>query len=1080
MREKNLQEENKRLQDRIRQLEQELDQRKSSETPPFPGKRAWQYLFSTESVGFGWIDLEGRYLQFNDAWAQMLGYSRVELLQRTNLNVTHPDDLELTRQYTSDLAQGKLETLRTQKRFRRKDGEIFWADITISSLRDEAGKVDALFWVVIDISAQYCTEQALQASERRLRSIIDAAPFGAHFYELKAGDQLVFGGANRSADQILKIDHTQFLGKTVEEAFPALRDSEIPSAYRRVAREGGGFEREQVDYDEQGIRGAFEIHAFQTVPSQMAVFFRDITERKQMEHALQASRANLLALIENTNDAIFSVDRNLRLLTYNSHYAGEMFRYFGTRIEPGQSPADLLPPPLAEQWKGYYRTALGGQRFFLQHSLTDAGGERFFDVSLNPIQNDGEITGVSVFSREITERKRTEAALQAILKGTSTAVGQPFFESLVRELAAALEMPFAFVGELLSGPPALVRSVAFYAQGQIVPIFEHTLAGSPCEKLTEQTLCFYPKEVTKTFPENRFLQDLGIESYLGISLLSSSGERLGLLAVMGDRPLVNVDLPKTLLTILGTRAGAEMERLQVEKARRETERRYREMLETVNLLAVMLDREEKITFVNDYLLRLTGWDRSEVEGRDWFQLFLPAEVRETVRGIFREAMEGGVELIHHYDNPILTRSGKACLVSWDNTMIRDSAGRIIGTASLGRDVTEQQNLEEQLRQSQKMESVGRLAGGIAHDFNNLLTAINGYAELMLLDLKPQDPFYLTAREILQAGEKAAGLVRQLLAFSRKQLLQPRILELNQLIRDNTRMLRRLIGEDIQLDTLLKPDLEKIKADPGQLEQVILNLCVNARDAMPKGGRLTLETANVELSEDYAWQRASVISGPYIMLAISDTGCGMDAETLAHIFEPFFTTKEKGKGTGLGLSTVYGIIQQSGGHIWVYSEVGRGTTFKIYLPVAYGEEETAQPRPKLTDSPRGWETVLVVEDEDLVRNLTCLTLRLKGYEVLEATNGGEALLLCEQRKEPIHLLLTDVVMPQLGGRDLARRLKQLRPEMKVLFMSGYTEDAIVHHGVLEPGLEYVQKPFSPEALVRLVRGLLDSPDRGKNV
>jgi CheY-like chemotaxis protein len=237
---------------------------------------------------------------------------------------------------------------------------------------------------------------------------------------------------------------------------------------------------------------------------------------------------------------------------------------------------------------------------------------------------------------------------------------------------------------------------------------------------------------------------------------------------------------------------------------------------------------------------------------------------------------------------------------------------------------------------------------------------------------------------------------------------------------------------------------------------------------------------VELSEEYAWQRASVKSGSYVMLAISDTGCGMSAEILSHIFEPFFTTKEKGKGTGLGLSTVYGIVQQSGGHIWVYSEVGRGTTFKIYLPVISGEAEVALPRPKLADSPRGWETVLVVEDEDLVRNLTCLTLRLKGYNVLEATNGGEAFLLCEKKEEPIHLLLTDVVMPQLGGRDLARRLKQVRPEMKVLFMSGYTEDAIVHHGVLEPGLEYIQKPFSPDALVRLVRGLLDSPDRGKNV
>ena len=392
------------------------------------------------------------------------------------------------------------------------------------------------------------------------------------------------------------------------------------------------------------------------------------------------------------------------------------------------------------------------------------------------------------------------------------------------------------------------------------------------------------------------------------------------------------------------------------------------------------------------------------------------------------------------------------------------------------DISDFKQLEEQLRQSQKLEAIGMLAGGIAHDFNNLLTVIRGYSDLTLMRLSEEDPLHRNISEVKKAAERAAGLTRQLLAFSRKQVLQPKVLDLNAVVSELEKMLRRLIGEDIGLRTVLESDLGSVKADPGQIEQIIMNLAVNARDAMPQGGKLTIETTNVYLDEDYAKVHIAVIPGPYVMFAVSDTGTGMDSRTQARIFEPFFTTKEKGKGTGLGLSTVYGIVKQSGGNIWVYSEVGQGTTFKVYLPRV---DEGAQEYKRSAETEgaiQGSETILLAEDEEMVRKLARQVLEMHGYQVLEAANGGAALLICERHKEPIHLLITDVIMPEMSGRELADRLAQLRPEMKVLYMSGYTDNAIVHQGVLDEGANFIQKPFPTDALARKVREVLDAPKK----
>jgi signal transduction histidine kinase/ActR/RegA family two-component response regulator len=384
------------------------------------------------------------------------------------------------------------------------------------------------------------------------------------------------------------------------------------------------------------------------------------------------------------------------------------------------------------------------------------------------------------------------------------------------------------------------------------------------------------------------------------------------------------------------------------------------------------------------------------------------------------------------------------------------------------------NTEKQLLQSQKLEAVGRLAGGISHDFNNLLTVILGYSDIMKRNLPDSHPLRRNVQEIVRASERAASLTRQLLAFSRKQVMQPKVFDLNTVVTDLEKMLQRMIGEDIELRVSLQDELDHIKADPVQLEQVIMNLVVNARDAMPKGGKLTIETNNVYLDEAYAREHVSVVTGDYVMLAISDTGCGMNEETRLHIFEPFFTTKEQGKGTGLGLSMVYGIVKQSGGNIWVYSEEGRGTTFKVYFPRVTAHTEEHKRISGALDGPGGSETILLVEDAELVRNLARQVLEGAGYRVLEAASAEAAIDLCERiNGDKIDLLLTDVIMPGMSGNEMSRILLAKQPGMPVLYMSGYTDDAIVQHGVLEAGINFLQKPFTPGALALKVREVLDT-------
>jgi two-component system cell cycle sensor histidine kinase/response regulator CckA len=512
------------------------------------------------------------------------------------------------------------------------------------------------------------------------------------------------------------------------------------------------------------------------------------------------------------------------------------------------------------------------------------------------------------------------------------------------------------------------------------------------------------------------------------------------------------------------------ERKRAEEEFRQSQQKLRIHFEHTPLAIVEWDLDFRVAAWNPSAERIFGYSRQEAVGQH-ARFIVPPQFREHVDKVWQALLrqQGG----HRSTNDNVTKDGRTISCEWYNTPLVDDSGKVLGVASLVQDVTERVALEDRLRQSQKMEAVGRLAGGVAHDFNNLLTVILGYSQILFDGVPVGSRLAESVTQIKSAADRAAGITRQLLAFSRKTVLSPRVINLNEVILNLDSLLRRLIGEDVEVLTLPAHDLGSVKADPGQIEQVIMNLALNARDAMPQGGSLTLETSNVTVDENYALEHHVVEPGRYVMLAVSDTGEGMSSETQARIFEPFYTTKEVGKGTGLGLSMVYGIVKQSGGYIWVYSEPGRGTTFKIYLPRVDEPAETVAAERRPEHIRRGTETVLLVEDDPQLRQLSSSVLSHCGYKVLVAASPEEGLALCNSNHNDIRLLVTDVVMPKMNGRQLAEQILKVCPKIRVLYISGYTNNAIVHYGVLDPGLWFLPKPYTLSALVAKVREVLDA-------
>ena len=574
----------------------------------------------------------------------------------------------------------------------------------------------------------------------------------------------------------------------------------------------------------------------------------------------------------------------------------------------------------------------------------------------------------------------------------------------------------------------------------------------------------------------------GYASVIALPLMDD-GQAFGALTIYGPEPGPvygeELKLLKELTDDLAYGIAAlrmREEHAKADQVLKESEEKYRLHFENVTDVIYSLDQEFRVISISPSVEKVLGYRPEELTGRVFQELNLlaPASVENAVSDATRvfqgETLSGRI-----YE--FVARDGKRRFGEVSGSpMIRE--GKVVSIVSVARDITERKvaeeekaRLEEQFLQAQKMEAIGTLAGGIAHDFNNLLSIIMGHADLSLMRIKKDDPLCKDIEEIKKAGQRAASLTRQILAFSRKQIIQPKVLDLNDIIRTLEKMLGRLIGEDITFETTLDPALSPVEVDPGQMEQVVMNLAVNARDAMPQGGRFSIVSANVFVDEGDPQRQPEMTAGPYVLLTVTDTGVGMDKETETRIFDPFFTTKAVGRGTGLGLSTVYGIVKQNGGHIHVESQLGEGSAFRIYLPAqkegARGVKEAKAQPERLTGS----ETVLVVEDDEPLRRLASTILRRHGYTVLEAQDGDSALMVSKGYEGPIHLILTDVVMPGMNVREMAEKIRSMRPEVKILYTSGYTDDTIVQYGILEPGIALLEKPITPDALLRKVREVL---------
>ena len=771
-------------------------------------------------------------------------------------------------------------------------------------------------------------------------------------------------------------------------------------------------------------------------------------------------------------DGLSIADGEHRVLWANETFS-QMFGYDATEVA-GQPLENLVVPPdrLAES-RWVTESVSNGQRITLETQRRKKDGT-LVDVSVScaPLILNGKVEGFYAGYHDISDRKRVEALSSALYrvaeKSSSAHDLQQFFaavHSIVDELMYARNFYIA-----LYDPSTELLSFPYFVDEQDVAPNPKKLGRGLTDYLlrTGEPLLATP-QVLQAMEDRGEVARNGSRSldWMGVPLKVNNHTFGALVVQTYSKNIRYGERDKEILTFVARQLASAVEIKRNEQALRRSEARYRSLVQSSVYGIYRSSLEGRFLDVNPALINMLGYGSAEEV------LMLDPE-----KDVFAH-VEEHTRLIDEF-----RRTGRldGIEVKWkrrDESLITVRiSGRAVSSAdepadvleAIAEDVTDRRVLEDQFRQAQKMEAVGRLAGGVAHDFNNLLMVISGYAEVMLAKLNLEDPLHEKARSIQQASDRATTLTRQLLAFSRKQLLELKVVDVNAIVSDMERLLQPLIGENVELTTRLAPDAGHTRADAGQLEQVLMNLVVNAKDAMPNGGKITVQTQNVTLDENHRRGQTFIRPGNYLMLSVNDNGTGMDKETQSRIFEPFFTTKEKGKGTGLGLSTVYGIVKQTGGYVIVQSEEGRGTTFHIYLPRV---EEPAEKHavPVARAAAGGTETVLLVEDEESVRQLVRETLTTKGYSVVEAENGEAGLAAASKHKGKIDLVITDVVMPGMGGRELVHQLSLARPETKVLYLSGYTEDAIVSEGTIEKGTAFLQKPFTLQALSRKVREVL---------
>ncbi len=1033
-------------------------------------KSNFELLFSTNPLAMYVCDRETmEVLEVNPAAEKQYGYTREEFLKIKITDIRPAEDIPRL----LDIARtnGPSLAFLGQWRHRRRNGHVFEVEVTAQGTTF-AGR-NAVLVVAQDISVRRAMEEKTAERTAYAQALTENNPTAIVAVNMERRVEM----CNPAFEKLFGYSLAEILGAELD-ALIAPRglhhemigligratSGDIVHATTKRKRKDGSL------VDVQIIGVPLIVSGKRTGTFGM---YEDITEKKRAEEALHRAEEKHRRIFDNAIEGFFESTPAGRFLAVNPAMA---------RIAGYSSPEEMIheihdigrqlyvdPNTRNDVKRGLEERGILEE--FECPMLRKDGSKIWISLNVRAVRGtNGDIVSHDGTAEDITVRKRSQLERQVNTEIVHAVSATDNLDDLLRLVHAALKQVLdaenCFVA--LHEPSTGMFQYRFFADQFNPP--------PPPDKMDRSCAAYVfrnargmliPRGVFRDLARRGEVELVGMPSasWLGVPLRTPT-ETIGVLVVQ-NYSIENVYTERDLefLSSVGDQIALAIERKRGEERVRQSEARLRVLIEQLPAVLWTVDSSLRFTSAVGAGLARLGLKPDQIVGMSLTDYFETSDPTFVPIAAHRRAVAGEAVTF-----PVEWKDGSyACHVE----PLRDAEGAVQGAICMALDVTDRKKLEEQFRQAQKMEAVGRLAGGIAHDFNNLLMVIQGYADLLAERLPEGESLRRNAEQIRAASQRAAALTQQLLAFSRKQILAPKVLNVHAVVTDLEKILRRVIGEDIELRTSSAADLWLIKADRSQIEQVIMNLAVNARDAMPTGGRLTIETENVEFDMSISNPPTVLAPGKYVMLAVTDNGCGMDEKVQAHIFEPFFTTKEKGKGTGLGLATVYGVVKQSGGYIWVYSEAGRGTTFKIYLPRI--EEESipaARDRvPAVKVTPRGSEVILLAEDEKGVRELAREYLETSGYTVIVAENGREAIELASLRSGPIHLLMTDVVMPGMGGPELAERIKVLRPEIKVLYMSGYTDQAIMHQGVLQTGAVLLQKPFTLAVLASKLREML---------
>lgn len=1026
----------------------------------------YRRLFESARDGILILDVASRKItDVNPYMMELLGYSRDEFLGKEIWEIglfKNKEESQTAFRELQETGYIRYEDMPLQT----KSGKQWNVEFISNVYREDSDHV--IQCNIRDITERKRAEEALRQSEERYRIVTDTA--SEAIITIDENSTILF--INPSTEKIFGYSAAEMIGESLTILMPEyLRHLHNAGMNRYLETERKHVSWEAVELPglhKNGQEIPLEISFSEYINSGHRYFTgiaRDITPRKQAEEHTRNTEERLRIILETSRDGIL-IENDSLIIYVNKSYL-QLLGYNKDEELLGKPVSEILPPEEGERMMEYGHRRLRGEsvpsiyEFKAKRkdgTLVDVEGA----VSTSFV---GGKKYIATTIRDLTERKQAQQALviTEIAKRRLAERQAAILNALPSEICLLdgdgniLDVnvkwrEFAFknnyegsswgIGSNYLATCESANEIAIEGAKQAADGIRAVISGKskhfdmeyPCHSPTEQ----------------RWFKLMVVPIYED----PSEG------VVVMHVNITESELAKNALRDVTLELDAAIFA-------------YRQVLGKSLDVICTVDGAGRFVQVSAASKEVWGYEPAELTGKMYIELVHPDDRYKTI--LAATGIMSGIAT-SDFDNRYVRKDGSVADIMWSANWSEPDGVMFC----VARDVSQIKKAEKalnesekQLRQAQKLESVGRLAGGIAHDFNNMLTAINGYSDLTLRRLQDDDPLRRNIEEIKKAGERSASLTHQLLAFSRQQILQPVVLNLNEVITDTLKMLQRLIGEDVQLVTALNPKSGQVKVDPGQLSQIIMNLSVNARDAMPQGGRLTIETANVDLDEESTRHHADALPGAYVMLSMSDTGTGMNAETQQHLFEPFFTTKGVGKGTGLGLATVYGIVKQSGGNIWVHSEEGVGTTFKIYLPQVVEQAKKAELKDSSDELPRGTEMILLVEDEEMVRSLTRQILEESGYTVFEAQSGAEALSLCEKNDCHIDLLMTDVVMPHMGGRELAERFAHIYPNIQILFTSGYTDDAVVRHGVISAEANFIQKPFTPDGLAHKVREVLDA-------